>query len=311
MIALFLEKGDEFVDRCPIPRFEADEDVERARFTWQESRIALTSAQLATRRADHARRLAKIAVDRARVARDRAQLDLERTIIRAPLTGAVTWLEVRAGEQVSAGAHVATVVDPAELFSMIRVPHRRFRDLVIGQRVEIEAETHPGEIFDGTIAAIVPVVDPIEGTIEARVAVPDRNAALRPGAFLSARVILSERQDAVLVPKRARLFEGNGSYVFVVREDRAVKVAVETGLLTEDQIEILPARGTLDQVGVGEAVVTRGQSRLRDGERVRTSVSPDVPAIDLPAENLPAEDPNGADDSTSSGDASSTQARRG
>ena len=286
----------------------SEEDVEATRFAWQEARIALASALLATRRADHSRRLAEIAVERAQVAWDRARLDLERADIRAPIAGAVTFLDVRPGEQVAAGLHVATVVDAGELFCAIRVPQRRLAELELGLRVEIEAETHPGRVFGGTLEAIVPVVNPSEGTIEARVKVNDPTGSLRPGAFLSARVILSERPDALLVPKRARLFDGNVSYLFVVREDRAVKIPVLTGLLTTDEVEILPASSQLMSVGVGEAVVTRCQSRLRDGERVETTEGESLP---VPAEAPEAKSTSALEAPPRDGDSAPDEVRRG
>jgi membrane fusion protein (multidrug efflux system) len=152
----------------------------------------------------------------------------------------------------------------------VRIPQRRLAELSLGRPVEIEAETHPGRVFAGRIEAILPVVDPVEGTVEARVAVEDSEGVLRPGAFLTARIILNERPEALLVPKRARLFEGNRSLLFVVRDDKAVRLEIDTGLLTEGEVEVLPASGGLLPE---DLVIVRGQSRLRDGEPVAIAAS--------------------------------------
>ncbi len=243
----------------------SEEEVETARFARDEARIAHLTAQLATRKARHAKTLADLAVERSQVAWDRARLDLERAEIQAKIGGAITYLELRPGEQVLSGERVATIVDPAELFCTIRVPQRRASQLQIGQKLEISAETHPGVTFAGNVEAIIPVVDPNEGTIEARVSVTDSKQQLKPGAFLSARLVLTERPLALLVPKRSRLFDGNRSYVFVVRQGNANRVEIDTGLMTTDDIEVLPSTVGLE---AGDQIVIRGQSRLRDGESV-------------------------------------------
>ena len=253
----------------------SEEDLERTRFARDEAKIALESARLATRRFSQAKQLAKIAVDRAKAAWDRAQLNLDRAEIKSPIDGSITFLEIRPGEPVSEGTHLATVVDRSELYCTVRVPQRRLADLRLGLEVEIEAETHPGRIFPGEVEALIPLVDRTEGTVEVRVRVDDANGELVPGAFLSARLILSERPDALLVSKRARLFEGNRSYLFVVRGDRAERITVQTGLLTTDAVEILPSAGP-DSLAAGDAVVIRGQSRLRDGELVSVA-DPNAP----------------------------------
>ena len=258
------------------PKSVSQEAVEAARFARDEARLSHARAKLVSRRAASDQELARIAVERTQVSLDAALLDLERAVVRAPIAGAVTFLQIRPGEQVAAATTVASIVDRSDLECTVRVPQRRLASLAVGQPVEIEAETHSGETFRGVVEAIVPVVDPDGGTIEARVRVIDESGRLRPGAFLSARIILSERVDALLVPKRARLFEGNDSYLFVVREDRAVRLPVRTGLFTTDAIEIVPSAGPLPDLTEGEPVITRGQSRLRGGEKVAITIADGV-----------------------------------
>jgi len=271
----------------------SEESLDAARFSMEQARIQKETGALVTRRKDLARNLAELAVEKSRASWERAQLDLARAAVSSPIDGDVTWIELRPGEPVVSGAHVATVVDRGELFCSVRIPQRRFADLSLGRPVEIEAETHPGRVFGGRVEAILAVVDPVEGTIEARVAVEDPQGELRPGAFLTARVILNERPEALLVPKRARLFEGNRSLLFVVREDKAVRLEIDTGLLTEGEVEVLPASGGLLP---DDLVIVRGQSRLRDGEAVAIAPSIDDPA--LPAES---DDPSASEGSESPG----------
>jgi len=283
----------------------SDEAVEAARFARDEAQLGLQRARLATRRAAGDSTLATLAVERARVALDRASLDLERAVVLAPISGALTFLEIRPGEQVAAGTHVATVVDPRELFCTVRLPQRRLAAVRLGQEVEIEAETHPGRVFTGVLEAIVPVIDPAEGTIEARVRVDGGGDELRPGSFLSARIILSEREDALLVPKRARIFDGNLSYLYVVRDGRALRLPIEPGLLTDEELEVRH-REDSDAAGgspspslqPGDRVITRGQSRLRGGEAVVVAAIDGRPigmeqsSPDESAESPPVAEPN-------------------
>jgi multidrug efflux pump subunit AcrA (membrane-fusion protein) len=87
-------------------------------------------------------------------------------------------------------------------------------------------------------------------------------AAFRPGLFVTMRIVVGTRGDALTVPRRAILHDDEeGAYLFVVREGRAVRVLVRTGF---------EGQGVLEVEGIGEEdpVVIEGQDTVSDGAKV-------------------------------------------
>jgi membrane fusion protein (multidrug efflux system) len=81
--------------------------------------------------------------------------------------------------------------------------------------------------------------------------------------FASVRVITNRNPKAVLVPKRAIVYEGGERYVFVVQDGVANRVRLGSGYEEGDVVE---ARS---DISAGAAIVILGQSALKDQAAVR------------------------------------------
>lgn len=244
----------------------SDEEYDAKKFAVETARVTREKMRLARARAEVDKQLGDLAVEKTLVAWDRAKLDLERCAIRAPIDGEVAFLEVRPGELVQSGTLVATVVDRDLVYTEVRVPQRRLPDLDVGQPVEIRTELDPGRAFAGRVDVIHPTVDAREGTVKVRIAIDGVDGALRPGLYVTATIVTVTHDSALLVPKRARLFENDRSVVFVVREGRARQLELATGLQTVDELQVLP--GPVDPLRPDDLLVVRGQNGLTDGVEV-------------------------------------------
>jgi membrane fusion protein (multidrug efflux system) len=83
--------------------------------------------------------------------------------------------------------------------------------------------------------------------------------------FVRTRVILAERQNAVVLPEESLVPVGADQYVFRVVEGKAERVKVATGVRRAGQVEII------EGVRAGDVVVTAGQIKIRDGADVRVA----------------------------------------
>ncbi|MGE3965712.1 MAG: efflux RND transporter periplasmic adaptor subunit [Planctomycetota bacterium] len=252
------------------------EEYEGKRYALEEARLAEATARVAREKAEVAHQLSTIAVEQAKLAWDRALLDLSRTQICSPIDGAVAFLEVRPGEMVQTGALVASVVNRRSLYCEVRVPQRNLPALREGQSVQLSAETYPERQFAGRLDVIHPNVDPEQGTVKVRISVADTEAVLRPGIYITAQIDLAVHDHALLVPKRARLFEGQDSVIFVVRDDRAVRLVIPVGLQTAEQVEVLAdsVPDPLSRLTDGDQVIVRGHTHLLPGASVEIYTEP-------------------------------------
>lgn len=237
------------------------EEIANRRFAMEQAAEELEGAKLAHERSELAARLGQTQAEIKKKAWERAALELSRATIIAPIEGYVSAFDLQKGELVAEGAVVATIIDPHPLHVDLRVPQRQLPLLRVGASVRVRPETHPGEVFDGQVDTIAPIVDAAQGTVKVRVAVEDPRERLRPGIYVSATIVFDVRQNAALVPKEARLFEGRTSIVYVVRGERAVRVALD---VISQQAEHLEVRvDEASELRPDDRIVVRGHTQLR------------------------------------------------
>jgi multidrug efflux system membrane fusion protein len=106
-------------------------------------------------------------------------------------------------------------------------------------------------------------VDMTTGTIKLKGTFPNSDHKLWPGQFVRVTLRLTTQQNAIVVPNQAVQTGQNGSYVYVVKQDRTVEMRpVTTGARVDQDMVV-------DQgLALGETVVTEGQLRLAPGSRV-------------------------------------------
>ena len=86
---------------------------------------------------------------------DKARLDLDRTVIRAPVDGIVTNKQVQVGQRVAAGAPVMVIVPVAAVYVDANFKESQFRRIRVGQPVELVSDYYGGDIvYRGTVAGI-------------------------------------------------------------------------------------------------------------------------------------------------------------
>ncbi len=188
-----------------------------------------------------------------------------KTRIVAPFDGVVARRDVRIGE-LAEGKRAFQVVDLDALLVRVELPERDLGRVEPGQPVVLRSAYDPELEGRGVVERLAPVVDPVTGTFRVTVEVVERRA-LRPGQFVNVQIGVDAREDVLVVPRRALLWEAGRAHVFVMDGEEGVarRRAVEIGMMDEERAEVLAG---LEE---GEAVVVLGQSHLRDGARIRAA----------------------------------------
>jgi multidrug efflux pump subunit AcrA (membrane-fusion protein) len=128
----------------------------------------------------------------------------------------------------------------------------------------VTSEFLPDRSFKGWVKRISPVIDPKSGTFKVTIGVrSDKPSELPPGLFVGVRVVTDTRASAILIPKRAVVYEGGERYIFTVAKDRALKRKLAAGYEDPQNIECVSG------LEVGTPVIVLGQSGLKDGAAVR------------------------------------------
>jgi Cu(I)/Ag(I) efflux system membrane fusion protein len=133
----------------------------------------------------------------------------------------------------------------------------------VGQPAEVTLPYLPGRRFEGRVALVYPYLQDATrtGTVRVRLANPD--LVLKPDMYADV-VLRRDLGERLVVPEEAVLYAGERSFVFVdLGEGRLKPTAVETGLKTGDEIEILSGLAAGDPVVTSGNFLIAAESRLK------------------------------------------------
>ncbi len=111
--------------------------------------------------------------------------------------------------------------------------------------------------------------------MQVRAIIPNQDGSLKPGMFMTVN-LQRDSGDVLLAPEQAIVPEGNGQYVFVVADGIAEKRTVVLGRRIPGYVVISSG------LSAGEAVITEGTHKVRDGAKVE-ALDHDRAALDTQA----------------------------
>ncbi len=198
----------------------------------------------------------------AEIALAQAREDLADRQVRAPFSGVVGITQVHKGDRVTPDTLVTTIDDRRVIRVSFEVPEAYIGRLGIGQQVAAETAAFPGREFTGRAAQIDSRVDPLTRNVRLLADLHNNEDLLRPGMSFELRLTLPG-ESRLAIPQLAQQWSRGGSFVWVVRDERAVQLPVRS---LRRIGELVLVEGELE---VGEAVVVEGTHRLHDGGKVR------------------------------------------
>jgi Cu(I)/Ag(I) efflux system membrane fusion protein len=159
--------------------------------------------------------------------------------ITAPVTGAITAIDIRQGMTVMPGAPLATINGLSPVWLIASLSQADAGLARPGARVIATLPAYPGESFSGRIESVLPAANAATRTIEVRIALANPEGRLRPGMTAEAR--LEERaESALVIPAEAVIRTGARSIVIAVQDDGSyAPVEVALGRSQGDAIAIV------------------------------------------------------------------------
>lgn len=251
--ANLLKSGD--VSQAQYDEFKARADTARTAYD-----AALAKAKSGWASVD----VQESALQSAVAARDIAKKALNDTVIVAPLDGYVAERPTAVGEWVTTSSRIVTIVQSDRLKLLLQVSESDASRVKVGMSASVKVDAFADRTFSGSVATIIPALDPSARALIAVVVVPNGEGLLKPGMFGTAKVLESAATvRSVVVPKDAvvRLPSG-ASIVYVVSGGRAVAHPVQIGQSIEDFVQIISG------VDEGADVVTAGAGSLTDGTAI-------------------------------------------
>lgn len=210
----------------------------------------------------------QIKADEAAITNARVQLSY--TAIRSPIDGRTGNMMVKQGNVVAANtSDLITITQIEPIYVTFSVPESRLSEIkryMAQGKLRVTAKTQDGEAQQeqGELTFIDNNVDVTTGTIKLKGTFRNSTHRLWPGQYVNVILRLTTQPNALVVPNQAVQSGQDGTFVYVVKEDRSVEARpVTTGARVGEDLVI--QKGLED----GEMVVTEGQLRLAPGTRVQ------------------------------------------
>jgi HlyD family secretion protein len=266
-------------DTAEIERLSAQRTLERyqavanegviAKIDFQKAKDALNSAEIRARHASKAALLegddvglalkTKInELDRQRLSMANAQRRVDELSVRAPVDGFIGTLSVQDRSVVAANTALMTLVDLSRLEVELEVPESYVADMGLGMTAEIDLG---GAKATGKLSALSPEV--VKNQVLARVRFDgEQPKGLRQSQRVSARLLIEEKPNVVLLPRGPFIESEGGRFAYVMHDSVAVRTPITLGGTSISAVEILSG------LKPGDKVVISGTDNFENAARV-------------------------------------------
>jgi membrane fusion protein (multidrug efflux system) len=271
VVKLLVEEGDKVEKQQVLLRLEDAEQrsaVKRAETELEQAkRVSDRQEELLSHGvvSDDAREQAQFELRRLQIAYDDARRTLQYTVVRATVAGTVTLRQVKLGDYVNPNQHLFDITDFGSIVAKVFVPEKEVVTVEKGQEVRLFSPTSPELGRKAVVERVSPVVDPRSGTAKVTIRIPD-TSDLQPGAFVSVELVTAENPKAVLLPRKALVYDNDEAFAFRLVGDRVARVPVEPLLQGKNHIE------SASGFAAGDQVVVAGQVGLKDNALVSAKV---------------------------------------
>jgi len=201
-----------------------------------KSNVAVTHAEMAV----------------AQAVLERAQEDLRNATIVSPMDGLVLSRNVEVGDAVSSilvlgsqATLIATLGDIGSVYVLGKVDEADIGKVYLGQPARISVEAFPQRSFAGEVTKISPMGAEEDNvtTFEVRVSIDNPGGELKANMSANAEIILEQKQDVLLVPESAVVYDREGQTFLEVpdpaAEDGKRRIAARLGISNGIKTELV------------------------------------------------------------------------
>jgi membrane fusion protein (multidrug efflux system) len=200
--------------------------------------------------------LNELNVVKAEIELVKAQID--KTEIRAPFNGVVGLKNVSEGSFVNTSTVIATLqnINPVKIdFS---IPEKYSGSVKTGDPINFKI-FGTGGTYGGKVYAIEPKIDPLTRTLKMRAVYSNPSRDILPGSFADVELVLSQFDDALMVPTHSIVPELKGQKVFLFKNGLAVPQNVEIGIRTDQRVQVTKG------LNENDTLITSGILQIRPG----------------------------------------------
>jgi len=183
------------------------------------------------------------------IERDEVGAVYEPVVVPSTITGVVGRVYLDAGANVTITTPIAFVVNQTQVRVLLDIPERYVGQIYKGQKATFTVESLQGQVFEGVVNIISPVVDSTTRTMAIELLADNPKWLLKSGMFAKVNIVLAAKDGAVSITSTNIFKDDAGkSYVLVVSGDKAVRKDVKLGFIDGDYTEVASGLAPGDKV---------------------------------------------------------------
>lgn len=202
-------------------------------------------------------------LDVNKVRLDMSMLDLDKSQIISPLNGVIKQKYLKEGEYIGAGKKVVEIIDITSVLAAVNIPEMQIGYVKLNKRISITLDALKGKQYTGFVKTIGLEADLKSRSFAVEVEIKNPNRELLPGMLARIKMLTQSIDRQVLIPRHTIQEEENGSFVYIVKNNRSIKKSVKIGITVDDEVQILSG------LKFGEFIVETGQQMITDQETVK------------------------------------------
>ena len=190
-------------------------------------------------------------------------IELKSGNIIAPFDGVLGYTGLTEDILVSNNIVIITIDDNSTIYSDIKIPENYASYIKKGLPVDVKIANYKEKIFKGEVDFVSSRINADTRSLLSRIKVNNKDLDLISGSLLEVSVKFNLR-NSLSVPDTSVMVEGDKSYVYKINDENiANKTEVETGLRTDENIEIISG---LTQ---GDIIVAEGLRKVRPRGKIK------------------------------------------
>jgi multidrug efflux system membrane fusion protein len=211
---------------------------------------------------------------KSKAAAEAAQVNVDYCYIKSPIDGRTGVRLIDLGNVVHAadqgGIVVITQMHPISV--LFTLPETNLQSILNaggaqgGLKVTALDRGNTATLDEGALAVLDNEIDPATGTVKLKATFPNNDLKLWPGKFVNARLVLTTRKDATVIPSSVVQRGPQGTYAYVIKPDKTVEMRPVKVGQSEANVTIVE-----NGLQPGESVVVDGQYKLQPGAHVEPS----------------------------------------
>ena len=180
--------------------------------------------------------------------------------IYSPLAGTVIQRKVGPGQYINTSSQNTSASDPtfiigdlSTVWLVAYVRESEAPNVHVGQAAQFKVLAYPNRTFSANISYVATSLDTGTRRLLVRATIDNSQNLLRPEMFANVKILTTEGDSSLGVPREAIVYDGKSTHVWIARSDQSVeRRQVKTGQSNGQMVEVL------DGLRQGESVISKG-----------------------------------------------------